>query len=468
MLALVATATGSELRSEPAMAPVTSQTSNAPEATQDSDGDGLPDLLELSGWATLSGNVYRTDPVVADTDGDGLTDGAEAGGLVANASAGYAHVGYANPLLADTDGDQLDDGAEADLGLNPLDPDSDDDELEDGREVAVVGTSPAVADTDGDGLSDGYEDANLASRGLDPLMADVEISKMSYATDFAKGLILGDLNREDSLAWLAGNLASGGSSLVPGVGWVLGGVADARDVVGSAIHADWVGSGFSAAGLVPAAGDSVAVAGKAAEFVARNPELAAAVGFLLASLHKIPEAARVEASKAIWKHWDDLRDAGASEKTLLRLQMGRTDLDQLGQALTRSAHVPGSPASFYTDWKDGERYLEDLYGASAKGSDWQVPISTLGCQGACNITDRRIFDVLVDGVAHESKVGYKYLTPELERQIRSDAYLIQSGAIEGAHWHFFASAITNKIGADSRVFDLLDEVGIPYSIHLPS
>lgn len=95
----------------------------------------------------------------------------------------------------------------------------------------------------------------------------------------------------------------------------------------------------------------------------------------------------------------------------------------------------------------------------------QVRMSSRGCGGACNLTDLRIFDVLVDGVAHESKVGYKRFGTEIERQIRSDAYLIENGEIEGAHWHFMASAYSKKLGADSRVLDLLDELGIPFTIH---
>jgi hypothetical protein len=34
-------------------------------------------------------------------------------------------------------------------------------------------------------------------------------------------------------------------------------------------------------------------------------------------------------------------------------------------------------------------------------------------------------------------------------------------------WHFVASDRTGSLGADPAVLDLLDEVGIPYVIHLP-
>lgn len=100
---------------------------------------------------------------------------------------------------------------------------------------------------------------------------------------------------------------------------------------------------------------------------------------------------------------------------------------------------------------------------------------TEGCHGSCNSTNVRIIDACVGGdgdtciggVAHEVKVGYKYLTPDLERQIRSDAYLQGAGKIKGAHWHFFASSHTNQLGASKQVLDLLDELDIPFTIHVP-
>ena len=428
----------------------------------DSDGDGIPDQAETSGWRAQGGDVYITDPDNPDTDGDGLTDGDEAGRLVTKSVNVY--YGYSNPLLPDTDGDGLGDADEADLGLDPFDRDSDDDQLADGYEVEVVGSAPDTADTDGDGFEDGYEDANRESQGLDPLWVDVKVSKASYATDFAKGAVAGDLWREDSLAWLAGNLASGSSSLIPGVGWIVGGIADVRDAIGSAIHADWVGSGFSAVGVVPDVGDAVAIPGKAAKFVARNPELAAATAAIIATAAKVPETFKVNAAKQIWKnHWDDLVGAGASEKALLRLLKGPTKLDDLAGALKRPTHVQGPAARFFAEGKDGEVFLEKVYGATVKGADKQVWASTKGYIGK-----GRFFDVFVGGVAHESKVGHVAWSTSIDNQIRKDAWLIQNGTIEGAHWHFFASSASNTVGADKKVLDLLDELGIPYTIHLPA
>lgn len=93
----------------------------------DSDGDGLPDVVEIA---------LGTDPNNPDTDGDGIPDGWE--------------VWY---------------------GLNPLDAaDADEDPDNDGltnREEYERETDPFNADTDGDGFWDGFE----AGKGSDPASA---------------------------------------------------------------------------------------------------------------------------------------------------------------------------------------------------------------------------------------------------------------------------------------------------------
>lgn len=440
---------------------------SAPKLPGDTDGDGLKDDVEEAGWVTSEGDRFKTDPEQADTDGDGLTDLDEAGVVLEKSPTGDPVFAlFSDPTNPDTDGDGLEDGDEADLGLDPFDADTDDDDLADGLEVNVIGSAPTVSDTDGDGFEDGYEAANLESQGLDPLQVDVEVSKTDYVKDFAIGAVAGDVWQKDSLAWLAGNLTSTGSSSIPVIGWVVGPLADARDAIASVIRMDWVGAGFSAASVVPYVGDAVAIPGKAAKFVARNPGLAPAVGAAVVGIPKLSEKIKVQAAKAIFRSWDDLRAAGASEKSLLRLQQGRTDLDARGAAVKRSGHVPGRVAPFFKDGYAGEAWLEELYDASKKGVDKQVRFATAGCSN-CNATNLRIIDVLVDGVAHESKVGFKRLDAGIERQIRSDAYLIETGQLEGAHWHFFASDHSNQIWADPKVLNLLDEYGIRCTIHPP-
>lgn len=149
-------------------------------ATRDSDCDGLSDAYELS---TVYPNGLKTDPLNPDSDGDGLPDGLEVG-----RTAGVPGVSCPNLVLDsdpstrtlptdnDTDDDGLPDGIE-DVNRNGfVDPgetdpnrrDSDGDGIPDGIEDANGNglrdpgeTDPTRVDTDGDGISDGIEDANL-------------------------------------------------------------------------------------------------------------------------------------------------------------------------------------------------------------------------------------------------------------------------------------------------------------------
>jgi 4-hydroxy-3-methylbut-2-enyl diphosphate reductase IspH len=142
----------------------------------DSDGDGLPDYIEI-----LAG----TDPYNADTDNDGLVDG-NAGSEDLNADD-IVDPGETDPLNPDTDGDGIFDGTERGLTApetsdtdlaavyfvpdadpstttDPTDADSDDDGIPDGVEDANRNgqvdpgeTSPINVDSDGDGIQDGTE-----------------------------------------------------------------------------------------------------------------------------------------------------------------------------------------------------------------------------------------------------------------------------------------------------------------------
>ena len=67
-------------------------------------------------------------------------------------------------------------------------------------------------------------------------------------------------------------------------------------------------------------------------------------------------------------------------------------------------------------------------------------------------------------VAHESKVGYKDWNAT-KYQILKDAALIKSRDIRGAHWHFYRSNSTGRIGADPRVLRMLKHKGIKYTIY---
>ena len=55
----------------------------------------------------------------------------------------------------------------------------------------------------------------------------------------------------------------------------------------------------------------------------------------------------------------------------------------------------------------------------------------------------------------------------IRNQILKGAHLVRTGAINGARWHFYASAVSNTIGADPKIIDLLVANGIPFTIHVP-
>ena len=121
----------------------------------DSDGDGIPDEIELRLWGT--------DPSSPDTDGDQLPDGLE-----------IALVPCLDPTLGDTDDD----------GSPDLFEDCDDDGLSNGRELAI-GLDPGSRDQDGDGI----DDASELRLGCDPSSPDplVAISGSVNPSDAAAG-----------------------------------------------------------------------------------------------------------------------------------------------------------------------------------------------------------------------------------------------------------------------------------------
>lgn len=102
----------------------------------DSDGDGIPDLLEDTNGNGIV-DAGETDPRDADTDDDGISDGIEDANL-----NGIFDVGETDPLNSDTDGDGLADGDE-DLNKN--------------GQTDASESDPLNADTDGDGMQDGWE-----------------------------------------------------------------------------------------------------------------------------------------------------------------------------------------------------------------------------------------------------------------------------------------------------------------------
>ncbi|MDP3235007.1 MAG: hypothetical protein Q8S33_07915 [Myxococcales bacterium] len=154
----------------------------ADNATRDTDCDGLSDQEE---YGTDYGNNARTDPCNSDSDGDGLPDGLEMGKTTTpNAACGALFqpdtdpASKTNPTQEDTDGDGLKDGVEDTnqdgarqaTETNPLRVDTDCDGYSDKEEVdgaAGCATNPTLKDTDSDGLPDGVE-GKLVPPGADP------------------------------------------------------------------------------------------------------------------------------------------------------------------------------------------------------------------------------------------------------------------------------------------------------------
>lgn len=140
-------------------------------SSRDSDGDGLPDEAELSGWVIVvvdaNGNQQTlhvtSNPNVADSDGDGVLDLDE-------------RVYGCNPRRADTDADLLTDFDELNLWYSdPWNQDTDGDSFIDGLDVAFE-TSPILADTDGDQMDDAEE---LIERNRNPLIADMPLPQVT-------------------------------------------------------------------------------------------------------------------------------------------------------------------------------------------------------------------------------------------------------------------------------------------------
>lgn len=447
---------------------------------EDVDGDGLTNLEE---------QTLGTSPTNPDTDGDGLKDGAEVDAgtdpLVFDQPRAPPVPGNLEPIvpaptLTDTDGDGLEDIFEEEQGTDPARPDTDGDGLSDGVEIDQYNIDPTRADTDGDGLRDDYEVQHGADQGLHPAVPDERVSKWSYASDFALGFFAGEFAPRDSLAWLAGNLASGGLSLVPVVGWVLGGAADLRDAIAGLIHQDWIGAGLSGIGLIPYGGDAVAIPGKAAKFVLKYAHRLDGAIRMVAKWDKIPDRVKTLVFRAVLLgNYDKLRTGGLSEAMIIRLAKGsRTSLPRLAEALGDPLHrAGGAPAPWLNGGRAGEEWFarqmrdEGRFGARPPDTRTETPD---GVRHPDYIEERP------DGgdVAHEIKTGVpKPRTSEpdaLLRQCRKDGYLLAQGLFADVVWHFLPFSSTNPtmpdqgLGMDGDLLQCLRDHNIPFQIHPPN
>lgn len=140
----------------------------------DTDGDGIPDGIEVGVPWLDADPTTTTDPLHADTDRGGLSDGAEDADQNGRVDPGESDPNdpLDAPFEPDSDGDGVPDAFEQLSGTDPFDPDSDGDGIPDGidgyADTDGDGLIDALdPDSDDDGIPDGLEDLN-ANGLLDP------------------------------------------------------------------------------------------------------------------------------------------------------------------------------------------------------------------------------------------------------------------------------------------------------------
>ena len=225
----------------------------------DSDGDGIPDLVELYGLKP-DGHPINTDLFKKDTDGDGLDDNIELNFVTEKLTSTvsmveyYSAIGYSSdPTMPDTDSDNVDDYLESLLGTNPNSKDTDSDGLSDGKEVQLW-FDPLNPTPDGDSFNDYEEYIN----GTDPFSYD--LTGFEWDSRFIKGLVLGDFIECNDIPTLLGQITGG---FIPGY-------ADIRDVIANARKGEWDYAVISGIGLVPLAGDAAKIASALEDFVLKH------------------------------------------------------------------------------------------------------------------------------------------------------------------------------------------------------
>lgn len=489
---------------------------NAVDTDQDAVADGAEDV-DGDGLTNLDEQRLGTSPTDPDTDGDGATDGAEvaqgSNPLVADQPRAPPTPGDVPPIVpaptdTDTDGDGLPDLVEEDGLTDPANVDTDGDGLSDFTEDDLS-INPRVQDTDGDGLRDDYEVANADSQGLDPGRFDEQISKWTYVSDFLLGMFAGDFAEKDSMAWLAGNLCGGGLSVIPVVGWILGGLADIRDTIAALIHGEWVSAGLSILGVVPYVGDAVAIPAKVSKFVLKYTHRLTPAARFIAKYDKIPDTVKELTYELIMPEvWaalvepEGLAPAAAgriSKSNFNRLLRGeRTDLQKIHFALKavgsngQNLHVPGPNVRWATGRNDGQNiFVDEIMGYrqdTTRGRP-QLWLRQAGEPGQFEPSGRSTDygEHTPEGwVIHEVKTGVPtehdrhnliqcdedkwYSDPANQDKILEDNKInpqFRNTRIKGAQWHFMPHGGYNSLGPSDLVLDCLKKNNIPFTIHFP-
>jgi Mg-chelatase subunit ChlD len=430
--------------------------------TLDSDKDGLNDCVEIQGaHSPGTGLRYTSDPFDPDTDKDGLLDGDEVRPLGADVGIPTASDTFqvlSDPAKSDSDGDGLPDPTELDEGTSVWRSDTDADGLDDSDELSWS-TDPLAGDTDGDGYGDGTE-TGQTNAGFSPIVFDDPMSPDEWASEFAKGAALGDAGDGTTVPYLLGTITSSATSFIPVIGWIVGAVLDLRDLLANTVKGDWVAAGMSLAGVVPYVGDVANISAKVTKFLSRNATLVDDVLAAIAKWEDIPVNIRADVLNRVSSAFSQLKSAGLSDGTILRLAGSRHGVEHVTDAMRRVGVTVGPRLPFATSWRAAEDAVAATLPVFSRGKYTAVPGHPHG----------RYIDIVdIDDVAHEVKSGYVKYQSSITRQIEKDAVLVQTGGtgIDGAVWHFVASDRSGTIGADPRVLDLLEENGIDYVIHLP-
>jgi len=403
------------------------------------------------------------------------------------------HDVVADPRKKDTDSDMIEDGEELDEGSKPRAADIDKDGLNDVGE-RMNGTDPTIADTDGDGNNDFYEVVNK-NYGYDPLTPDSGWTKAKYIAEFTKGFAAGEFDSLDTVPALMGSITS---SVAP----VIGTVADARDLLGSAIKLDVVGVSLSLVGMIPAAGDYVKATGRVTKFftdLAKSAHglnaaslnstastTAAKATDAFAAVNKADEALAAIASmetparSVLFKTGmdimhtgvhDRLTRAGLSSDSIERLARGSGRASQLRHLanVLDNCNAPACIKSFATaskrphgawspNWREAEVYVNNGSGVRPK----RVPPNPEKGE------PYRFYDGIDVGNAKEAKTGYVTASKDgALAQIKKDCYMKQNRHVIGLEWHFFPSGASNSLGAAPEVINALRSCNIPFTLHLP-
>lgn len=459
-----------------------------PDSDEDGVGDGQEDL-DGDGLTNLQEQDLGTSPTNPDTDGDGASDGAEVAAgtnpLVFDLPVqppvppdpGLPPV-VTQPTDVDTDGDGIIDEREtAEVGTDPNDADSDGDGLGDGAELDVEVTDPSSSDSDGDGMTDSYEIQHQLDQGINPMVFDKRMSSWDYVNDFVAGLVLGEFDVRESTAWLAGQLCSAALSFIPVVGWIVGGVADIRDGIAGAINSDWVGVGFSVAGLIPYVGDLGSIGAKVVKFVQRFPTSKLDAVRLVVHSSWLADGVQTAILKLVHPlAYGRLADAGGLSDTMI-LRIARADRTDLG----RLADAYSEPLR-----RTWTAQTPPLY-SGAQGQDWVAgELARLGRTVTNNVNPavstvtplgRRFPDVVEDlpggGQAwHEVKTGMPVRGNPVEQCRKDGAHLRDAGNdVTALMWHF--APWTDRsgnlaLGIDDALLACLKEEGINFIIYPPA